>query len=123
MPPEPWNLEADDEPFFRSLGELIATGLSRGNELTDLTLSAANVTVDASAGGELPVGDLVAVTIRGRGDWSPERTWRPGRGDDPTPFVSSDLEQALAASGAVHAYARQTAPDEGSITVFFERSV
>jgi len=38
-PPEPWQPDADDETFFGLLGEMIVLGLSRGNELGDLTLS------------------------------------------------------------------------------------
>ncbi|MDQ3210944.1 MAG: hypothetical protein M3Q20_07120 [Actinomycetota bacterium] len=48
-PPEPWQSEADDETLFGLLGEMIVLGLSRGNELGDLTLSFANVSIDPPA--------------------------------------------------------------------------
>ncbi len=35
------------------------------------------------------------------------------------PFVTPDLEAAAAHAGAVVGYVRQTAPDEGSITMLF----
>ena len=46
-PPEPWQPEADDETFFRLLGEMIAAGLARGTDLPDLTLSFSNVVIEA----------------------------------------------------------------------------
>ncbi len=120
-PPEPWQPEADDEAFFPLLGEMIAAGLARGNELGDLTLSFANVAVQPSAAGPIPEGEHVAVTIRGRGDWSPERTWSREGGASPPPFVTTDLETAAMNSGAVFAYTRQFAAGEGSITTLFSR--
>ncbi len=47
-PPEPWQMDAD-ETFFPLLGEMIAAGLARGNELGDITLSFANVRVKPPA--------------------------------------------------------------------------
>jgi hypothetical protein len=78
-PPEPWQPVADDETFFGLLGEMIVLGLTSGSELSDLTLSFANVRVEPSAADPIPVGDHVAVTIRGPGDWAPERTWHAGQ--------------------------------------------
>ena len=118
-PPEPWQPDADDETFFGLLGEMIVLGLTRGSELDDLTLSFANVTVEPSAAGPMPVGDHVAVTIRGPGDWTPERTWQAGEPGSVHPFVTPDLEAAATRAGAVFGYVRQTAPDEGSITMLF----
>ena len=69
-PPEPWQPDADDSTFFQLLA-----GLTRGNELGNLTLSFANVSIETPAADPMPEGDHVAVTIRSRGDWSPERTW------------------------------------------------
>jgi hypothetical protein len=121
-PPEPWQPDADDGTFFGLLGEMIVAGLTRGNELGDLTLSFSNVLVEPSAAGPLPEGEMVAVAIRGAGDWMPERAWDREVGAAPAPFVSPDLEAAAAASDAVYAYVRQTAPDEGSITALFRRA-
>ncbi|MDQ3210945.1 MAG: hypothetical protein M3Q20_07125 [Actinomycetota bacterium] len=59
------------------------------------------------------------MTVRGRGDWTPECTWRDGQPDHTHPFVTPDLEAAAAHAGAVVGYVRQTAPDEGSITMLF----
>ena len=118
-PPEPWQPDADDETFFGLLGEMIVLGLTRGSELDDLTLSFANVTVEPSAADPMPAGDHVAVTIRGGGDWTPERTWQAEQPRSLHPFVTPDLEAAATRAGAVFGYVRQTAPDEGSITAFF----
>jgi hypothetical protein len=121
-PPEPWQPEADDERLFPLLGEMIVAGLSRGNELGAITLAVANVVISPEAAGRIPEGELVAITIRGAGDWTPERTWSRSGGAEPSPFWSADLEAALEGSDAVHAYLRQTSPEEGSITVLFRRS-
>jgi hypothetical protein len=32
-PPQLWSPDTEDEPFLRMLGEMIALGLGRGNEL------------------------------------------------------------------------------------------
>jgi hypothetical protein len=121
-PPEPWQPEADDETFFGLLGEMIVAGLTRGNELGDLTLSFSNVVVEPSAADPMPEGELVAVTIRGSGDWTPELTWDRRTGSSPGPFVTSDLEAAAARSDAVFGYVRRTGPDDGSITALFRRA-
>ena len=98
---------------------MIVAGLIRGNELADLTLSFSNVTIDCSAGGQMPIGDHVAVTVRGRGTWTPEGTWSPSRGASSQHFMTADLETAATASGAFFGYVRQVSADEGSITVLF----
>lgn len=121
-PPEAWQPDADDETFFRLLGEMIAAGLARGSELADLTLSFSNVVVDDSAAGSMPLGEHVAMTVRGVGDWRPEVTWGRGRGASHPPFVSSDLEAAAEASDAVFGYTRQAGPADGSITVMFRKA-
>jgi hypothetical protein len=121
-PPEPWEPDADEETFFRLLGEMIVAGLSRGNELGDVTLSFANVSVEPAAADPMPAGDHVAMTIRASGDWTPERTWDRRRGASPAPFFTNDLEAAISASDSVFGYVRQTDPDEGSITVLFPRA-
>lgn len=119
-PPEPWTPDADDETFFGLLGEMIALGIGRGNDLAELTLSFSNLVVDADAD-PIPAGEHVAVTVHGRGDWTPERTWSPSVGATPSPFVSPDLESAAARAGAAFGYTRQVGADEGSITLLFRR--
>jgi hypothetical protein len=72
-PPVLWETDVDLEAFIRALGEMIAAGLVRnGQELSEITLNVSNVTVEPEAAGPMPAGDFVAVTIRSRGDWSPE---------------------------------------------------
>jgi hypothetical protein len=59
-----WEIEAEEEPFVRLVGEMIAVGLGRRNDLADLVLSAANVTVPPEAAGDrLPAGDYVGITF------------------------------------------------------------
>lgn len=97
---------------------MIARGLTRGNELADLTLNANNVTIDHDDG-PAAQGDYVALTIRGDGDWSPEQRW-PLAEDDAGPFVSTDLHAAAAAADPQLAYTRVLGVHGGgSITVFF----
>ena len=121
-PPSPWQPEADDASLIPLLGEMIVAGLSRGNELGELTLSVANVTVPPEAADPMPAGDFVALSIRGRGDWSPEGRWSAVAGAAPVPFWSPDLQAAAERSDAVYGYVRQTEADEGSITVFLPRA-
>jgi hypothetical protein len=74
-PPSLWAPQSELEPFVRMLGELIVVGLLRnGNVLGELTLNVSNVVVEPASAGPMPAGAFVAVTIRGRGDWSPETT-------------------------------------------------
>lgn len=68
----------------------------------------------------MPLGDFVAITIRTRGDWSPEVARRPTAGAHP-PLVSADLEAAALRAGVVYGYSRVNGPDEGSVTVLFAR--
>ncbi len=113
-PPSLWAPQSELEPFVRMLGELIVVGLLRnGNVLAELTLNVSNVVIEPAAAGPMPAGVFVAVTIRGRGDWSPEATWAPTTS-------SAELESAQAAAqaaGAVYLYSRVLGDDEGSVTV------
>ena len=123
-PPEPWTPEADDETFVRLIGELIVAGLARGNELPELTLSVANVVVEDTSRDEedhVPRGEYVAFSVRGGGDWTPERTWQPEAGATPSPFVSRDLEWAAELAGARFGYTRAIA-EGGAVVVWFRRA-
>lgn len=80
------------------------------------------IAVEDSAAGSLPVGEHVAMTVRGAGNWSPEGTSARGRGASPSPFVSFDLEAAAEASDAAFGYTRQTGPTDGSITLLIARA-
>jgi hypothetical protein len=117
-PPELWDVDADDELLIRMLGEMIAAALVRGTELGDVVLRADNVTA-TEADDALPVGDYVALSIEGSGDWAPEVVWRP---DDPFApvLVGADLDAAARAAGVRWAYTRAHATD-GSVTVLLPR--
>lgn len=117
-PPEAWDVEADDQTFFGLLGEMIVAGMHRGNELSELTLGVANVTV-LPGEGPIPAGNHVAVTVSGSGDWTPERTWSRTSGASPAPFVTEDLEAAARRSDATYGYTRQTSAEGGGITILF----
>ena len=121
-PPLLWELDTDDdERFIRLLGEMIAAGLARnGGDLPSIILNVSNVTVPPAAVDPMPAGDFVAITIRSRGDWSPELARRPIPKGHP-PIVSADLEAAAVAAGAAYCYTRVLGPDEGSVTAFFAR--
>ena len=121
-PPEPWTPEADDTTLVPLVGEMLAAALARGTELADVTLSFANVVVepDPDDPGPMPTGDHVAVSVLGGGDWSPERTWRPGDGG--APFVSPDLHAAAERAGAVFGYTRQLPDGGGGVVVWFRRA-
>ena len=118
-PPELWDVETTElEPFVRVMGELLAAGLARnGGDLGSLVLAVANVHVEAAASDPLPAGDLVAVSVSGRGTW-PDARWRPGQEGE---FVSEYLPAAFEAAGALHAYSRRVATDAGSVTVLYRR--
>lgn len=121
-PPELWGMAVEVEAFLRVLGELIAAGLVRnGQELSELTLNVSNVVVEPSAAGSVPEVEFVALTIRSRGDWSPEATWQPSP-DIPRALVNLDLAAALTAADAACAYTRVLREGEGSVTVFFRRA-
>ena len=117
-PPELGEVDTDDEPFLRMLGEMIAAGLGRGNELAELTLNVSNVTVEPDdEDGSIPQGDYVAVTVRGAGTWEDD-LWRTGQGR--TRGLLSNIGPAADAAGAVHAYARDLGGG-GSVTAFLPR--
>jgi hypothetical protein len=117
-PPLLWEVDVLDEPFVRMLGELIVVGLRHHDVLADLTLNVSNVVVTEGWPPTVPPGDYVAVTIRARGRWGPERDWTP---DATEPLWSDDLDGALRGASASYAYIRVLGPDEGSITVFVPR--
>ena len=121
QPPLVWHVAVDDVALIRLLGEMLATTLARGNELGDITLNVANVTVtDTSEPGELPApGDYVALTVRGRGECGLPTRWWPGAVGGV--FVGEDVERAARAAGIPFAYT-QNQSGEGSITVFVARS-
>jgi hypothetical protein len=116
-PPLLWELDAQDEPLLRMLGEMIATGLGRGNELGELTLNVSNVTVEPGDEEWIPAGDYVALTVRGAGSWGDD-VWHAG--DGPTKGILCNVAPAADAAGAAYAYARDLG-EEGSITVFLPR--
>ena len=117
-PPALWEADTETEPFLALLGELIALGLGRGNELAGLTLNVANVVVEPDdEGGSIPEGEFVAITVRGGGSWDDE-VWRAGRRPDTGLFEG--VGPAAERAGAVYAYARDLG-DEGSVTVFLPR--
>ena len=113
-----WQADAEDVRLVPLIGEMIAVGLSRGNALGELTLNAANVVVEADDG-LVAVGEYVALSVLGKGDWRPEWTWRAGATLPASAY--SDLGRALANSGAVFAYARHIG-DGGSVTIFLRRA-
>lgn len=122
-PPLLWSPDTEDEPFLRMLGEMIALGLGRGNELEDLTLNVSNVVVEPDEDDEeldwLQDGEYVAITVRGAGAWDDD-TWRTGQG--PTTGLLCDVGPAADVAGAVYAYTRDLAP-EGSVTALLPRLV
>jgi hypothetical protein len=120
-PPTLWEAETEVEPFLALLGEMIALGLGRGNELADLTLNVSNVAVERDEDDEeaewIPDGEYVAISVRGAGAWDDD-TWRAGQG--PTAGSLSNVGPAADAAGAVYAYTRDLV-SEGSVTVFLPR--
>ena len=117
-PPALWEAETGVEPFLALLGELIALGLGRGNELADLRLNVANVVVEPDDEDvSIPQGEFVAITVRGGGSWD-DGTWRPGT--DPSTDALREVGPAAGAAGAVYGYSRNLG-DEGSVTVFLPR--
>jgi hypothetical protein len=121
-PPELWAPQAELEPFIRLLGEMIAAALARnGQKLEEVTLNVSNVTVEPEAAGHVPEGHFVAITVRSRGDWSPEEAWHPAENPEEASLVSGDLLSAAVAAGASYAYTRVSGDDEGSVTIFFRR--
>jgi hypothetical protein len=117
-PPALWEADTETEPFLALLGELIALGLERGNELAGLTLNVANVVVEPDdEDGSIPEGEFVAITVRGGGSWDDE-VWRSGQ--RPATGLFEGLGPAAAQAGAVYGYARDLG-NEGSVTVFLLR--
>ena len=68
-PPSLWEVDVDDEPFIRMLGEMIVVGLLHHNVLAELTLNASNVTVGDDGPDGVGSGDYVAISIKGPGEW------------------------------------------------------
>lgn len=118
-PSQLWEVDVDDEPFIRMLGELIVVGLLHHDVLAELTLNASNVTVGDEGPVGVDAGDYVAISIRGPGAWEPDARWTPASTE---PFWSPDLDAAVRAASASFAYRRWLGDDEGSITVFVPRS-
>jgi hypothetical protein len=90
---------------IRLLGEMIAAALSRGTPLTEVALNVSNVTVEvddseAELTQQPPVGDFVALTIAGGGDWRPELRWWPDHAL-PSPLVSGTSTSQRALRGPV----------------------
>ena len=123
-PPEIWEADTEDVRFLPLLGEMIAAALSRGAELSALTLNVSNVVVepaedlDLIEGSGPSPGQYVAVTVSGHTDLGPDSTWLPR-----SPRVSgllARLVERLVVAGARYAYVR-CMPPSGSITVFLSR--
>jgi hypothetical protein len=118
-PPVLWEVNVDDEPFIRMLGEMIVVGLLHHDVLAELTLNASNVTIGDDGPDGVASGDYVAITIKGPGDREPDVSWIPTSTDL---FSSLDLDAAVRDASATFAYRRRLGSDEGSITVFIPRS-
>jgi hypothetical protein len=118
-PPLLWEVDIDDEPFIRMLGEMIVVGLRHHDVLAELTLNASNVTVGDDGPDEVDSGDCVAISIRAPGDWEADTSWTPASTE---PFWGPDLDAAVRLESVSFAYRRRLGADEGSITVFIPRS-
>ena len=118
-PPQLWEVDVDDEPFIRMLGEMIVVGLLHHDVLAELTLNASNVTVGDDGPDGVAAGDYLAISIRAPGDWEADTTWTPASKE---PFWSADLDTAVRAASVSFAYRRRLGADEGSITAFIPRS-
>lgn len=120
-PPLLWEVSADDLALIRLLGEMIAATLVRGNELHEVVLNVANVTVaeDDDDPKQVPApGDYVAMTVRGRGECGLPTRWSPQAHEL---LVSEDMDRAARGAQVPFAYT-QSVGGEGSVTVFFHRS-
>jgi hypothetical protein len=115
-----WDADTEVSRLFPLLGEMIVVGLGRGNELAQLTLNAANITVEDDGPRGLAAGDYVGLTIKARGDWRPEWVWPSGAGA--ANGLYRNAEARLGDSGAVYAYSRAFA-EWGSLTVLFRRTL
>ena len=118
-PPSLWEVDVDDEPFIRMLGEMIVVGLLHHDVLAELTLNVSNVTVGDDGPDGVGSGDYVAISITGPGGWEQDASWTPASTE---PFWSPDLDAAVRGASASFAYRRRLGVDEGSITVFIPRS-
>jgi hypothetical protein len=118
-PPTLWEVDVDDEPFVRMLGELIVVGLLHHDVLAELTLNVSNVVVAADGPDGVAPGDYVAVTVRGPGIWERDVSWTPVSTE---PLWTADLDRAVRNASGSFAYLRRLGPTEGSITVFIPRS-
>ena len=122
-PPEPWEADTQDEQFLKMLGEMIVIGLGRGNDLADLVLSVANVTIrpeeDPEEHAWTDPGDYIAITVRGVGTWEDD-VWRTGQG--PTSGLLVNVGPAADEAGAVVAYTRDLGA-KGSVTALVPRLV
>jgi hypothetical protein len=117
-PIELWQVDVEDEPFIRMLGELIVVGLLHHDVLAELTLNASNVTVGDDASDGVAPGDYVAMSVRGPGAWEGDQTWTPR---STVPLWSADLDAAVRAASVSFGYLRRPSSNEGSITVFIPR--
>jgi hypothetical protein len=117
-PPELWEVDVLDEPFIRMLGEMIVVGLRHHDDLAVLTLNVSNVTAEGAPDG-VELGDYVAVTVLGPGDWT-DATWTPASG---AALWSDDLTTAMRSASVALGYTRRLDDDEGSLTVWIPRSV
>jgi hypothetical protein len=122
-PPAIWEADTEDTDFLSLLGEMIVAALRPGNDLSVLTLSAANVVVTTeptpeTAGSSPAGGEYVAVSVTGPGAWSTDWSWIPDRGNPPAgiPFPSERLLPAKVR----YAYGRAL-PSDSSVTVFLAR--
>jgi hypothetical protein len=117
-PPEVWEVDGDDEPVVRMLGEMIVAALVRGTPLERVVLRASNVMVEVGSVTGPPDGAYLALSIMGPGDWLPEIHWRPDQDGAPV-LVNPDLDAAARAAGARYGCTRSGA--EGSVTAFLPR--
>jgi hypothetical protein len=117
-PPKLWQVDVDEEPFIRLLGEMIVVGLLHHDVLAELTLHTANVTIGDEGPAAVASGDYVAVTVRGPGTWERDMMWTPTSAE---PLWSTDLDAAARAASVSFGYLRRPTPDEGSITVCIRR--
>jgi hypothetical protein len=101
-PPVVWEVDVDDEPFIRMLGEMIVLGLLHHDVLAGMTLNASNVTVGDDGPDGVAEGDYVAITIKAPGDWEVDLSWTPASTE---PFSSPDLDTALRAASVSFAHA------------------
>lgn len=119
-PRELWQVDVDDEPFIRMLGEMIVVGLLHHEVLAELALNASNVTINEDGPDGVAPGDYVAVTIHGPGAWERDMTWTPASAE---PLWSADLDVAVRAASVPFASLRRPSKEQGSITVFIPRSL